>query len=451
MSAAQQRDQAMALVRAALAAVEPGAAVRRALRVTEPGDEPVALEAGGQRYSPGAGGRVLVTGCGKASVAMTHAVVELLGPAVSGGLVITKHGATQEASVGPVEVACAAHPVPDAAGDKAARRLVQKLDGLTAEDLVICLISGGGSALMTLPVEGVSLEELQEVNDLLLGAGAPIEAINAVRKHLSRVKGGQLAALAAPARVLTLILSDVVGSPLDVIASGPTAPDPTTHADALEVLRRYRLLDRVPAAALDHLRKGEAGETLETPGPDDPLFSGRVNNVLVGANEQAALAAVDAAAALGFNSMLLTTYLQGEAREAGRALAAILRELCLHGRPLARPACVVLGGETTVTLGEGHGKGGRNQELALAAALDLAGLEDCMLVALATDGGDGPTDAGGALCDGGTVARARALGLDPVRHLERNDAYPLFKALGDLLMLGQTGTNVNDITLLLAF
>ena len=440
----------MALVRAALDAVEPAAAVGRSLRLEQQRGRAV-LVAGGRRYPLNEGARVRVVGCGKAAVAMSRQVVALLGPKVSGGLVIAKQGLGEETAVGPVEIARAAHPVPDAAGVDAARRLVRHLDGLTREDLVICLISGGGSALMTSPVPGVTLEELQRINDLLLGAGAPIEAINAVRKHLSQVKGGQLAALASPARVLTLILSDVVGSPLDVIASGPTAPDPTTFSDALEVLRRYGLLDKAPAAALDHLRRGEAGQVAETPGQGDPTF-GTVQNLIVGANEQAAVAARDRAQAMGFNTMILSTYLQGEAREVGRALAAILREVGLNQRPLARPACMVLGGETTVTLTTPNpGKGGRNQELALAAALDLKGLEDVMLVALATDGNDGPTDAGGALCDGSTVARARALGLDPLTHLENNDAYPLFEALGDLLMIGPTGTNVNDITLLLAF
>ena len=441
----------MALVHAALDAVEPAAAVGRSLRRLDGDAGASVLVAGGRRYTLNEGARVRVVGAGKAAYAMTREVVDLLGPTVSGGLVIAKEGLGAEEAVGPVVIARAAHPVPDAAGLLAAQRLVSCLDGLTSEDLVICLISGGGSALMTLPVPGVSLEELRQVNDLLLGAGAPIEAINAVRKHLSRVKGGQLAALAAPARVLTLILSDVVGSPLDVIASGPTAPDPTTFADAVEVLRRYGLLDTAPPAALEHLRRGVAGEVPETPGEGDPAFD-RVQNLLVGANEQAAVAARDKAQAMGFKAMILTTYLQGEAREVGRALAAILREAGLNQRPLARPSCIVLGGETTVTLGENRGgKGGRNQELALAAALDLQGVNEVMLVALATDGNDGPTDAGGALCDGTTVARAQALGLSPLAHLEENNAYPLFQALGDLLMTGPTGTNVNDITLLLAF
>ena len=438
----------MALVRAALAAVEPAAAVDRSIRVEASGGARV-LVAGDRRYPLSEGGRVVVVGCGKAAIAMTRAVVTMLGEAVSGGLVITKEGIGEETSVGPVEIARSAHPVPDAAGQRAGQRLVRQLGGLTEDDLVICLISGGGSALMTVPAQGVTLLELQRVNDLLLGAGAPIEAINAVRKHLSQVKGGQLASLAAPARVLTLILSDVVGSPLDVIASGPTAPDPSTFADALEVLRRHGITDQTPAAIVEHLQRGAEAKVPETPGAQDPAFT-RVQNLLVGANEQAAEAARDAAEALGFHSMILSTFLQGEAREVARALAAILREVDVHQRPLPRPACVVLGGETTVTI-RAAGKGGRNQELALAAALDLAGLRDVMLVALATDGNDGPTDAGGALCDGTTVARAQALGMDPRRHLEGNDAYPLFQALGDLLMIGPTGTNVNDITLLLAF
>ena len=440
------RQSAMALVQAALDAADPEAAVRRA--VTRDGD---ALRVQGTRYTiPAQGaGKVVVVGAGKASVAMARATVDLLDGRVDRGLIIAKEGLGDERAVGPVQVARAAHPVPDRQGAEAADRLVGMVSHLGPADLVICLISGGGSALMTSPAAGITLAQLQQVNDQLLGAGAPIEGINAVRKHLSRISGGRLAALSAPARVLTLILSDVVGSPLDVIASGPTAPDPTTFGDALETLRRAGLLERAPAEVVAHLRRGEAGELPETPGEEDATF-GRVQNCLVAANEQSALAVHRRAGELGFNSQVMTTYLQGEAREVGRALAGILRELATHGRPLPRPACLVFGGETTVTL-RNPGKGGRNQELALAAALDLAGLDDVMLVALATDGNDGPTDAGGAMAHGQTVARARQQGMDPRAHLEGNDAYPLFAALGDLLMTGPTGTNVNDITLLLAF
>ena len=442
----------MELVDAALAAVEPAAAVRRTLQL-----DGRLLRVGERSHDLDQVRRLVVVGAGKASLPMLQATEELLGPRISSGLVITKTGHLPEAqSPRPevqrgrtVQLLEASHPLPDAAGVEATGRLVQQLTGLTADDLVLCLISGGGSALMTLPVRGVSLSELEQLNGLLLGAGAPIEEINTVRKHLSQVKGGQLAMLAAPARVISLILSDVVGNPLDVIASGPTTWDTTSHADALEVLERRDLLGRAPASVVEHLHRGRRGEIDDTPGPDRALWAG-VQNQIIGSNELAAEAAAQRARELGFEALVLSTFTQGEAREVGRVYAGMLRELALRGGPLPRPACLVLGGETTVTL-RGDGKGGRNQELALAAALDLDGLDNVLLVALATDGGDGPTDAGGALADGSTIQRARRRGLDARDHLRRNDAYPFFAALDDLLMLGPTGTNVNDLALLVTF
>jgi hydroxypyruvate reductase len=442
----EQREQALELVRAALLAVDPAAAVRRQLGLR--GER---LLVGGRQVADlSRVERVLVLGGGKAAVPMAAACEALLGERVSDGLVITKHGHRAGELPGRIRVLEAGHPLPDAAGVQATGRMLALLSGLTDRDLVLCLISGGGSALMTLPAPGVTLEHLERVNHLLLGAGAPIEAVNAVRKHLSQLKGGRLAALASPARVVSLILSDVVGNPLDVIASGPTAPDGSTFAEALSVLERFGLSDRVPGPVLTHLRAGAAGQQHETLKPGDARLE-RVHNHIVGSNEQAAEAAAARARELGFSALVLSTHVQGEAREVARVYAAILRDLALCGRPLPRPACVVAGGETTVTLRRRDGRGGRNQELALAAALDLQGLQDVALVALATDGTDGPTDAGGALADGTTAARARALGLDLREHLDRNDAYPLLRALGDLLLLGPTGTNVNDLTLLLAF
>lgn len=445
------RQAAEELLRAALGAADPEAAVRRCLvregerlRLLQPeadsaGDRRAVLELPLPR-------RVVVVGGGKAAPAMARAAEAVLGDRIAAGAVVCSHqrGPRPER----VAVLPGSHPLPDARGLQSTAQMVALLDHLGPDDLVLCLISGGGSALMTLPVEGVSLVDLEALNALLLGAGAPIEAVNAVRKHLSRIKGGQLAALARPARVISCILSDVVGSPLSVIASGPTAPDPTTFADALEVLRRFGVEGRTPAAILAHLRRGAAGEIPDTPGETEPVFA-RVTNLVVGSNEGAAEAARQRAEALGFNARILSTSVQGEAREVGRVLAAVLRELALRENPLPRPACLVVGGETTVTL-RGEGKGGRNQELALSAALDLEGLDHVALLALATDGVDGPTDAAGALVDGGTAARARRAGLDPRDHLERNDAYPLLQASGDLLLLGPSGTNVNDITVLLA-
>jgi hydroxypyruvate reductase len=317
------------------------------------------------------------------------------------------------------------------------------LSQVTERDLVIAVISGGGSALMTLPAPGLALADLQSLTGALLRCGATINEINTLRKHLDQIKGGGLARMAYPATLVTLILSDVVGSPLDVIASGPTVPDPTTFAEAYALLERYGIAASVPPPIIEHLRRGMAGQAEETLKPGDPRFE-RVQNLIVASNAQAAEAALTAARTEGFNTLLLTTYLQGEAREVGRALAAVARELAATGRPLPGPACVVAGGETTVTL-RGQGMGGRNQELALAAVADLAGLPGIALITLATDGGDGPTNAAGAVVTGATLERARQRGLDPLAHLARNDAYPFFDALGDLLRPGPTHTNVNDL------
>jgi glycerate 2-kinase len=323
------------------------------------------------------------------------------------------------------------------------------LAGLSERDLALVLISGGGSALLTMPVAGVALADMQELTRALLACGATINEINVLRKHLDRVKGGGLALAAGRARLAALVLSDVIGDPLDVIASGPTFPDPSSYADAWAVLERYAIVDRVPSAIIAHLRRGVAGAAPETLKPSDPRAR-QVQHLIIGSNRQAALAALAAAQAEGLATLLLTTSLQGEAREVGRVLSAIGQEVAATGQPAARPCCIIAGGETTVTL-RGDGRGGRNQELALAALAGLAGLPDLVLVALATDGGDGPTDAAGAVVAGETLARAQALGIQPAEYLARNDAYHFFAMLDDLLRPGPTQTNVNDLAFLFAF
>jgi hydroxypyruvate reductase len=339
--------------------------------------------------------------------------------------------------------------VPDAAGLAGARQLAELATNAGPNDLVICPISGGGSALLTLPASGIELSDLQALTDQLLRSGATINELNTVRKHLSQIKGGGLARLAAPAAVVSLILSDVVGDPLDVIASGPTAPDPTTYADAWAVLEHHHLIDTAPQPITARLRAGLDGQVPETPKPHDAVFE-RVQNVIVGSNRLAAEAASAKAQELGFNTLLLSTYVEGEAREVARVAAALAKEVVRYGRPVARPACIVWGGETTVTV-HGDGKGGRNQELALAAALALDGWQDIALAALATDGTDGPTDAAGAIVGGDTVARAREQGLVPINYLARNDSYRFFQDLGDLIITGPTQTNVNDLMFLFVF
>jgi glycerate 2-kinase len=441
------------ILAAALDAVDPAAAVRRFLH-----RDGNLLHVGEQVYDLAKYERVFLVGVGKAGTPMARAAAEVLGDRIAGGVVVVKEGHS-DSSTGnllpgavegsspvagrPWSVIESAHPIPDARSVEGAQRVADLLAQTTERDLVVAVISGGGSALLTLPASGLTLADLQALTGALLRCGANINEVNTLRKHLDQVKGGGLARMAHPATLVTLILSDVVGSPLDVIASGPTVPDPTTFAEAYALLERYGIVASVPPPVVEHLRRGVAGEVEETLKPGDMRFE-RVQNLIVASNAQAAEAALAVARTEGFNTLLLTTYLQGEAREVGRVLAAVARELAAAGRPLPGPACIVAGGETTVTL-RGNGMGGRNQELALATVADLAGLPGIALVTLATDGGDGPTNAAGAVVTGATLQRARQRGLDPHTYLARNDAYPFFDALGDLLRPGPTQTNVNDL------
>jgi glycerate 2-kinase len=359
--------------------------------------------------------------------------------------VVTKYGHRHPTRT--IRVHEAGHPVPDAAGLAGAEAILGEVRGLGPQDVVLFLISGGGSALAPAPVAGITLEEKQALTQALLACGADIREMNTIRKHISRIKGGQLARAAQPARVLALVLSDIVGDPLDAIASGPTVPDPTTYGDALGILDRYRIRGEIPASIRARLEAGARGEVPETPKADDPLFA-RVTNVVVGSNLLALEAARVEATRLGLSPMILSSSIEGETRDVARVHAAIAREIRSSGNPLPPPACVISGGETTVTL-RGSGKGGRSQEFALAAALDIAGLARVVILAGGTDGTDGPTDAAGAIADGETCARAAAGGLDPRAALRANDSYPFFRALGDLLVTGPTNTNVMDVRLVL--
>jgi len=432
----ERRRQVVQVLQAALAAVDPAEAVRRYLRCQEG-----VLEVAGQRYPLEGYKHIYVVGAGKAGAPMAQAVEEVLGERITAGQVNVKYGYTLPTRF--ISLQEAGHPIPDEAGVAGSRRIAQLLEQAGAEDLVICLISGGGSALMTLPVEGISLEEMKILTDALLRVGATINEINAIRKHLDALKGGKLARLAYPAHVVSLILSDVVGNPLDVIASGPTVPDRSTFREAYGLLERYDLLEKVPSSIVEYLRRGAHGEIPDTPKEGDPIFA-HTQNVIVASNDIAAEAALQEARERGFHALLLSTYVEGEAREVGKVLAALAKEEATFSRPVPKPACLVLGGETTVTV-KGKGKGGRNQEMALSAAISIEGFEDVMIVCLATDGTDGPTDASGALADGKTVPRARERGLDPWMYLENNDSYSFFATLQDLLMTGPTNTNVNDL------
>ena len=421
------------LQQAALTAVEPAAAVRRHIQ-----REGNVLAIAGRRYDLRDYERVFVVGGGKAAAPMLAAITEILNDRLTEATIVTKYGHTipnPQFPNSPIpQIIEAGHPVPDENSVRGAQAVADWRPGDGARP-GLCLISGGASALLTLPAPGLALADLQSLTGALLRSGATINELNTVRKHLSRIKGGNLARLAAPATLVTLILSDVVGDPLDVIASGPTVPDPTTVADAREVLARH--------GNPWGFGKPQGFEFQETPKPGDPIFED-AQHVVIGSNRLAALAAVEKARQLGFNTLLLSTYVEGEAREVARVAAALAKGMRAHADPLPPPACLVWGGETTVTM-RGEGKGGRNQELALAAALALDGWPGILMMALATDGTDGPTDGAGAVVTGETVARARALGLDARSALEANDSYPFFDALGDLLRTGPTGTNVNDL------
>ncbi|MFQ5846385.1 MAG: glycerate kinase [Candidatus Methylomirabilales bacterium] len=434
------RKAAGEIFQAALEAANPRVAVQRHLR-----REGERLVVDGEGYDLSRG-RVYVVGAGKAGAAMAAAVEEILGDRVQDGCVVVKDG--HALPLRRIRIYEASHPVPDARGVRGTAAILALLGQTRPEDLVIVLISGGGSALLPAPVEGTELAEKQAITRELLACGATIEEINAVRKHCSRVKGGQLARAVQPARCLTLILSDVIGDPLDAIASGPTAPDLTTFRDALGILRHYQLEERSPATIRRYLERGARGEVPETPKIGDTCFE-QAQHLIVGNNLQSLLAARDRAATLGFQPLLLTTALQGESREVARAFAAVLLEMRRSGHPLAPPACLLLGGETTVTV-RGVGKGGRNQELTLAGAIAIAGTEGLVFFSAGTDGSDGLTDAAGAVADGESCARAKKAGLDPIRALEENDSYHFFEALGDLIRTGPTLTNVMDVTLLLA-
>ena len=431
------RQPILAILEAALDAVDPYQATHTLLERN--GD---VLTVGGQSYDLNRYRRVIVIGAGKAGAPMTQAVEAVLGDRISGGLVVVKrdHGAPTKH----VEIVEASHPRPDAAGVAASERILALAQSATADDLVIALLSGGGSALLVAPAPGLTLTDVQSMTDALLASGATIHEVNCLRKHCEVLKGGQLARAVAPASLITLALSDVVGSPLDVIASGPTVPDATTWEDAWAIVRRFELTDKLPAPVLARLAAGRAGEIADTPKAGDAAFA-TTQTLIVADNRVAAQAAVARAQELGYQAMLLTTYLEGEAAQVAKVAVALGREILAYAAPLAPPACLILGGETTVTLGPTPGQGGRNQELALAAAVALDGETGITIVSLATDGSDGPTDSAGGMADGGTSARGRAQGLDAEEYLRAHNAYPYLCATDDLLITGPTQTNVNDL------
>ncbi len=442
---------------AAVAKVEPAALVRNALRIeSSGGSEFLVAEAGSDRarYDLADFDRILVVAFGKASVAMARGLEEVLGDRVADGVAVVKRGCADRLTR--IRVLEASHPVPDASSEAAAAAVLalsrgRAGEGLDARSLVVALVSGGGSSLLCAPARGVSLADKAAVTTLLLGSGATIHEANCLRKHLSAVKGGRLAAAFAPATLLSLVLSDVVGDDLDTIASGPTVPDPTSWSDALAVVSRRGIEGRLPPAVLELLRGGVAGAARDTPKPGDPVFA-RARTLLVGTNRLALGAAEMEARRLGYASLVLSSRLTGEAREVALAFLGIGKDIAASGFPLKRPACLIAGGETTVTL-RGGGSGGRNQEMALAFLAAMArspkDAEELLFLSASTDGVDGPTDAAGAIAHAGLLERAREGGLDPEAYLADNDSYGFFDRVGTLVKTGPTNTNVCDLQLLL--
>jgi hydroxypyruvate reductase/glycerate 2-kinase len=400
-------------------------------------------------YQNGGFNKLLLVSFGKAAFLMTKAICDRALHLVTGGVVITKYGHALDKNLHVnIELYEAGHPIPDNNGLAATKKAVSMLKMADEKTLVLCLVSGGGSALLSAPKGAISLDDKQRVTELLLKSGATINELNTVRKHISEIKGGRLAEFAYPAKVISLILSDVIGDKLDVIASGPTTPDSTTYRMALDVMEKYRLTDRLPKAVLDILKDGVEGMVADTPKEGDPIFE-RVENVIVGSNRKAAIAAKERAKEIGFGATILSTELQGEAIDVARWLAkkAIEAKQLIEDKD-GKKICLISGGETTVIV-KGKGKGGRNTELALAFALEVTGVSGITLLSAGTDGTDGPTDAAGSIVSGETIQKAQSLNLDPEAYLANNDSYTFFSKTGELLITGPTGTNVMDLQIIL--
>jgi len=434
------RKDAQEIFRAGVEAVNPINAIKRHLRLK---DHQLTVE--DIKYDLTEFENIYVIGAGKASAAMAQALEELLGEKLNSGLVNIKYN--HGLPLRKIQLTESGHPVPDEAGFRGAQKIVKLLEKTGEKDLVIFLISGGGSALFPYPVEGLSLEDKQKVTKTLLEVGANIHEINALRKHLSLVKGGRLARFAFPSTLISLILSDVIGNDLDSIASGPTVPDQSTFGDCLRILDKYQIRDRIPSIVVEIIENGARGEIEESPKAGDPVFD-RTQNLIIGSNIQAVEAAKKKADDLGYNSLILSTFIEGETKDVAKVHAAVAKEILSSGNPIGRPVCVISGGETTVTI-HGKGLGGRNLEFALSAAIDIAGLKDVVVLSAGTDGTDGPTDAAGAIADGSSVERAEDMGMYAERFLRENDSYNFFQSLGDLIITGPTYTNVMDLRLVL--
>ncbi len=433
------RKDLLDVAEATIRAVDPYGLVKDAMRLR--GDR---LSVGQERIDLSKINKIYLAGAGKACFQMARAASEILAGRIERAVFNVPEkpcsGLGEE-----VAFHVAGHPKPDQAGLKGAREIVAMAKEAGPEDLFIMLMSGGGSALLPYPAGGITLEDKRELTSLLLACGARIDEINCIRKHVSEIKGGRLAQAASPARVISLIVSDVVGDPVESIASGPTSPDPSTFRDAATILRKYAIYDRVPRGVRSRIERGAAGQVEETPKPGDPLFK-KVTNLIIGSNRIALEAAKTAAEGLGYATLIITDRMEGEAREMGIFAASVLNSIWSGKLPLPPPCLVMMGGETTVTL-VGRGDGGRNQELALSASRKIEG--PGLLLSLATDGRDGPTDSAGALVDRETCRLAEQIGLSPEKAIAENAEYELLKTLGCHLFTGHTGTNVCDVVFIL--
>ena len=439
-SLAELRADAQAIFAAGIKAANALVAV---MRHVEAGG--TMLRVAGRIYDLTSIENLYVVGCGKAAAQMALALQEIVGARITGGVVVVKYG--HGLPLQKIKVVEAGHPIPDEAGRCGAAQVIEMVSRAGADDLIFFVISGGGSALLPMPADGLTLEDKQRTTEVLLACGATIGEINALRKHLSRIKGGRLAELAFPAHVIALILSDVLEDQLDVIASGPTVGDATTFTDCLGILQAYGLREKIPPAVVAHLERGARGEVAETPKPAAAIFQ-KVQNVVVGSNRLALDAASEQAKNLGYKTTLLSTAISGESRIVAASHAARAKEWALKRSAGEPPLCLISGGETTVTL-RGDGLGGRNQEFALAAAVEIADLNNLVLLSAGTDGTDGPTDAAGAVVDGATIRRGEAQGLHATEFLARNDSYHFLRRTGDLLVIGPTFTNVMDMHVIL--
>ena len=439
-SLAQLRADALAIFYASVKAVDADNAVSRFVRVTR-----TAIEVAGQTYSLAKFRNIYVLGAGKAAVPMASALETLLSKRLSGGIVVAPYGYGHSKKLANVNVVEAAHPIPDSAGIEGARQIAAIARQATADDLIFFLLSGGGSSLLPYPVDGVTLEDKQSITWQLLRSGATIREINILRRHLSQIKGGKLAQLAYPARIVALIISDVVGDALQDIASGPTAPDPSRYAQCWKIIHKYCLHEAIPESVRTILNRGITGNFAETVKENDVAFT-KVQNVIIASNRLATEAASLHAKSLGYQSSILSNSIEGESRDVARRQVAMFKNSL---RERITPICCISGGETTVTV-RGNGIGGRNQEFALASAIELVDRHRVVVLSAGTDGIDGPTDAAGAIIDGATVSRGRSQGYDVEKYMTRNDAYNFLRATGDLIVTGPTHTNVMDIQVMLA-